>query len=213
MFFDINVLVWDFDGTFYKPNPALWNVVRESEYRVIEDHTGWKHDRVIDEFSKLHKKVLPSATETVASLCSITTAQAAVEMEKYYDRRTYLTRDIQLISLFTHVSRYRHFILANGVKHRIEESLAVLGISSGIFEAIVTSELVGANKPHDAGFRYILDTTKLPADSHLMIGDRETIDLVPAKKSGMKTCLVWSDKKSEIADITLPSVYDVARLF
>jgi len=213
MLLNIQVFIWDFDGTLYKPNPDLWKEVRESEYRVISDHTGWEKGRVVDEFSKLHKKVLPSATETVASLCSITTAQAAVEMEKYYDRRTFLARDERLIVLFSRLTIYRHFILANGVKKRIEEALDVLGILPQRFEAIVTSELVGENKPHDAGFRYILGKTNLPAEQHLMVGDREQIDLLPANQLGMKTCLVWSDKKSDIADVTLPTVYDVVRLF
>jgi FMN phosphatase YigB (HAD superfamily) len=46
-----------------------------------------------------------------------------------------------------------------------------------------------------------------------MIGDREAVDLVPAKAVGMHTCLVWSEIKSTIADITLPDVYRVADIF
>jgi len=77
---------------------------------------------------------------------------------------------------------------------------------------MVTSETVGTTKPHEAGFRYILAKTKLPPAQHLMIGDREAVDIVPAKKLGMKTCLVWSQVQSQIADITLPTVYDLGKV-
>ena len=77
---------------------------------------------------------------------------------------------------------------------------------------MVTAETVGTVKPHPEGFRYILGKTGLPPEQHLMIGDREAVDLVPAKQLGMHTCLVWSEKKSAVADITLATVYDVVRL-
>lgn len=212
MFSHIKVLVWDFDGTLYAPSPDLWKKVREAEYRVIENHTRWKRDRVVAEFVKLHKRVLPSATEVTAHLCGITIAQAAVEMEVYFDRRDYVTRDEQLIGMFRKLTNFRHFILANGVKKRHIETLAVLGLPPATFEMMVTTDVVGVTKPHEEGYRVILAETLLPPNQHLMIGDREAIDLIPAKKLGMKTCLVWSQEQSKIADITLPTVYDIVKI-
>lgn len=208
----IKVLIWDFDGTFYKPNAELFAKVREAEYRVIMEHTGWNHDKTIAQFNTYYKTVTPSATQTVAHICGITTTEAAFIMEKYYDRRQSITRDEKLISLFKKLPQYQHYILANGVRHRLEETLAVLGVPKETFMEIVTSEQAGENKPSDKGFRYILGKTVLPAGSHLMIGDRESVDIVPAKKLGMHTCLVWSDTKSSIADVTLPSVYEIQNI-
>ena len=212
MFSDIKVLVWDFDGTLYKPNPALFTAVREAEYRVITTHTGWTKEKAIEAFEKLYKKVYPSATETVARIVGIPTAEAAVEMERYFDRRTYLVRDSKLIELFEKLKNFRHFTLANGVIARYKETLAVLGLRPEIFEEMVTSETVGYTKPHEAGFRYLLDKTKLPPHRHMMIGAREAVDLAPAEKLGMKTCLVWAETPSNIADITLPTVYEVVTI-
>ncbi len=203
----IKVLIWDFDGTLYKPNRDIWHNVREAEYKTIAEHTRWPREKVIAEFEKTYKAITPSATEAVAYICKMKTEDAAVEMERYYDRRPYLSRDPKLVALFQKLRSFRHFILANGVVHRIEETLAVLGIPRSTFEEIVTSEVVGVNKPHEKGFRYILEKTKLSPAFHLMIGDREAVDLAPAKAIGMKTCLVWSETKSLVADITLPTVY------
>lgn len=208
----IRVLIWDFDGTLYKPNPALFQAVRQAEYRTIIDHTGWQKEHVEEEFKKLHTIVYPSATVVTAVLCKISISRAAREMEKYFDRRDFLKRDEKLIALFRKLRDFRHFTLANGTISRHKETLAVLGLPVEMFEEMVTSEVVGVTKPHLDGFRYILTKTGLPASEHLMIGDRESIDLVPAKKLGMKTCLVWSKKRSSIADITLPTVYELDQI-
>lgn len=205
----IKVIIWDFDGTFYPPNDALWHDIREAEYRTIELHTGWGREKVVDEFTKYHKKITPSATQTVARLCGITTTQATTEFETYFDRRKYLHKDIRLIELFQKLTRFSHYILANGSKKGISESLEALGIAKAVFTQIITSETVGVTKPDLKGFLYILGKTGLKPDQHLMVGDREKVDLVPAKQLGMKTCLVWADKKSDIADIVIPTVYDL----
>ena len=211
-FKNIKILIWDFDGTLYKPHADLFRSVRESEYRTIMEFRHWDREKTIEEFEKLYKKVTPSATQTVAKICGITTTQAALIMEKHYDRRRFLARDEKLIALFTSLKAYTHYILANGVRHRLGETLAVLGVEKNIFTEIVTSEISGENKPSDKGFKYIIKKTGLPAAAHLMIGDRELVDLAPAKTLGMHTCLVWSDTPSVIADVTLPTVYDVAGL-
>lgn len=208
-FKNIKVLIWDFDGTLYKPNPALFAEVREAEYKTIMELKSWNREKAITEFEKYYKKVTPSATQTVAHICSITTTQAALHLEKYFDRREFLSRDPQLVALFAKLSNFEHYILANGVRKVLEETLETIGIPKETFTEIVTSEVSGENKPSPAGFQYILNKTKLLPDEHLMIGDRESVDIIPAKAVGMKTCLVWSDEKSS-ADIVIPNVYDVA---
>jgi HAD superfamily hydrolase (TIGR01549 family) len=213
LFGSVKVLVWDFDGTFYKPNPTLFHAVRESEYAAIMKHTGWSREKTIAEFQKLHKVTMQSATAVIAVLCDISIARAAVESEDQFDRRTYLKRDDQLIAMFAKLKKFRHVILANGVIAKHKETLRVLGISPDTFEDFVSAETVGVTKPDPAGFVYILKKTGLPPNTHMMIGDRELVDLAPAKALGMHTCLVWSETKSEIADVTLPTVYEVPMLF
>ena len=206
-FSDIKVLVWDFDGTFYPPNADLWREVREAEYRTIVNHTGWTKNKATEEFSKLHKIKIQSATEVVARLSRIPVKDAALELESYFDRRRFVRRDNNLLKLFGHLRQFRHFILANGTHNRIIQTLEVLGLPETTFEQIVTSETVGVNKPNPKGFKYIIKLTKLPARQHLMIGDRETVDLIPAHELGMLTCLVWGS--GTVADVSVPTVYEV----
>jgi HAD superfamily hydrolase (TIGR01549 family) len=212
-FQSVKILIWDFDGTLYKPNPDLFRDVRESEYRAIMEHMGWTREKTIEEFHKFYKVTIQSATAVVATLCNIPIAAAAVESEKYFDRKKYLHRDPRLIKMFESLKGFRHYILANGMIAKHKETLSVLGIPVATFQEFVTAETVGVTKPDLAGFLYIMEKSGLPPYAHLMIGDREKVDIAPAKELGMHTCLVWSDRKSLIADVTLPDVYAVAGMF
>lgn len=211
-FQNIKVLIWDFDGTLYRPNKELFKVIRGAEYKTIAHHTGWSLEKIDKEFHALYKKTIQSAIAVTAHYSGITIPDAMREMETYFDRRTYLKRDEKLIRLFEKLKGYRHIIFGNGVVARQKETISLLGIPLDTFELYVTPELVGITKPDTAGFQYILDYTKLPASKHCIIGDREKVDLVPAKELGMKTCLVWSDTQSAIADVTLRAVYDIERI-
>lgn len=211
-FFGIKVLIWDFDGTLYKRNDSLWREIRESEYRVIINHTGWTREKTIAEFTPLYVR-LHSGTTTAAKLSGISTHEAAKEGERYIDRTRYIKGDDKrLVHLFKQMNYFVHYLLVNGVRAKTEIGLKYLGLEPAFFKEIVTSETVGENKPSEVGFRYILHQTGLPPEAHLMIGDREEVDLVPAKSLGMKTCLVWNSVKSNVADITLPTVYDVGKI-
>lgn len=206
---NIKVLVWDFDGTLYKWIPKLREEVREAEYRTIKDHTGWSREKTVTEFNQVHQKVL-SATTAVAKIAGIPVAQAAMEGEWYIDRSKYLKRDERLVRLFKQLDSYKHYLLVNGIQEVTRKSLLLLGLSPDIFEEVVTSETVGVNKPNLNGFKYIFAKTQLRPEQHLMIGDRESVDIIPARKLGFKTCLVWGESK--FADVSLTTIYDLKKV-
>lgn len=208
----ISVCIWDFDGTFYRPDPGLFGMVRAAEIRVIMEHKKLSFDTAEALFQQYYRVKSASATEAVAMITGQTTAAAAQEMEEYYDRRPYLRRDQRLIDLFASLHQYTHYLLANGIARKIRESLAVLGVPETTFTEIVTSETVGVNKPNPAGYRYILGKTGLPPERHIMIGDRPVVDLSEAKKQGMQTCLVWVADTAPYIDAVLPDVYGVGPL-
>lgn len=211
-FSDVQILIWDFDGTFYRQNENLFRQIRQAEYKVIMEHTGWDRRKTEEEFAKLHKVTIESATEVTAKLCGISIPDAAEEMESRFDRREFVSHDEKLVAMFAKLKHFRHFTLANGLIRGHKETMELLGISPDIFEEMVSPETVGVTKPDEKGFRHILKKTGLPPSAHMMIGDREAVDLVPAKALGMHTCLVWSEKKSTIADITLSTVYELPNI-
>ncbi len=209
LFKSVKILIWDIDGTLYKMLPEIKALYREREYQVIMAHLGWPREKAVAKFLKMYPKLI-SGTKTVSVITGIPTKDVAIEAETLMTREKYLKSDVRLIQLFEQLHKFTHYLLVNGIQSVTQKTLKILGLNPQIFQEIVTSEIVGENKPNPAGFQYILDKTKLPPKSHLMIGDREEVDLVPARQLGMKTCLVWSEKKSNIADVTIKTVYEIA---
>jgi HAD superfamily hydrolase (TIGR01549 family) len=211
-FSGIRVCIWDIDGTLYPLTGAMSIEIVGAAHRIIMEHMGWTHEKAVQEFEKIHHTVTPSSTEAAARICGLTTAQVAEKTDEYFDRLRYVKRDPKLIALFESLSGYEHYLLCNGATKYIRQALDVMGIPQGTFKEIVTSEIVGVNKPEENGFRYIMEKTGFAAYEHVMIGDRDSVDLAPAHTLGMKTCLVWSRTLSAVADITLPSVYEVSQI-
>jgi HAD superfamily hydrolase (TIGR01549 family) len=215
---EIKVIIWDFDGTFYPQSPTVTQAMEEGQYETIMRHKGWDRQKAKEEFWKVYPSKTTSGNAAVGIICGIPTAQAAIENEQSFERISFVAGDHTLPELFAKLSSYRHFILGNGVKKKLEETIQQLGIPPETFEEIVTSETVGVNKPDPAGFLYILKKTGLQPHEHLMVGDREVVDLTPAKGVGMQTCLVtWGQGFSELpktgasVDMTIDSPYDLPK--
>ena len=216
-FSDISVLVWDFDGTLYRSQDELFTDVREAEYQVIINHTGWPHQKAEEEFKKLHKVVTPSGTMVTSILSKIPLLQAALETEHFFDRNKYLRTDGKLIALFQSLTRFRHLIISNGIEDHIIKALESLGLSALRFEKIITPEITGIAKPDPRAFEMAIEYTRVAPEKHLMIGDRPAVDLVPARALGMKTCLVswgqpFSESEEASADVVIPRVYDLSAI-
>lgn len=208
----ISVFIWDFDGTLYCIPEQLSIAERNSKISVIEKLKHLSREDALEEFNRVlvNEK---SATAAVARICGITVFEAARFSEALFDRRSYIQRDEKLMELFDQLSSYPHYILANGWRAKIEEALPALGLPVSTFQEIVTSETVGVNKPHPDGYLYILKKTGYPPDKHLMIGDREAVDLATAKKLGMHTCLVGGTIEDKtIVDYSISTIYQIPDL-
>ncbi len=212
MFSEVAVCIWDFDGTLYKQIPGLWEDIRDTEITVIAKHMGWSRQKAAEEFYKIYHVTTPSGTTTVSQICGISPATASVETSALTPYDKYLHPDSNLGDMFAKLSKYTHYMLVNGSQESVARGLALLGVDGRIFKEIVTSEIVGETKPSTKGFAYIMKQTGLPAQKHLMIGDREKVDLAPAKSLGIRTALVWTDTTSDIADVILPTIYDVVNV-
>lgn len=211
-FSDIKVLIWDFDGTLYKQIPALLDNIRDTEIQVIVEHTGWNEKKAKEEFYKVYGVTTPSGTTAVSQITHIPHAQSSRETSALTNYKKFLHAEPRLPQLFDTLTQYRHFMLVNGSQESVSQGLALLQLDKNIFEEIITSEVVGETKPSTKGFLYILNKTGLPPGEHCMIGDREMVDLAPAKMLGMKTCLVWQEAESTVADVTVKTVYDVSSI-
>lgn len=206
----IKVLLWDLDGTLYKNIPELRDERWKIDVRVVSDilHIPFKEaESRLKEAVHIYKSV----TRSMMSLGCGTEIEILHKVEPQIDRTKYLHRDEKLIQLFTSLKSYRHFIFSNILTSCIPPVLNKLGLNPEIFEGFITTEETKTVKPDPRFFQYALNLTKLQPEQHLVVGDRLEVDLLPARKLGMKTCLVWG--KSNTVDVSCSSVYKLTNLF
>lgn len=102
---------------------------------------------------------------------------------------------------------FTHIIVTNTSRKGTVRTLELLGLPLRIFRGIITADDVSYSKPDLEPYVKALEMTACPPHQHVSIGDREKVDIFPAKKLGMRTILVWG--ASDVADVCIPTVYDV----
>lgn len=93
----------------------------------------------------------------------------------------------------------------------IEKLLPSLGLDQKLFTNILDAKMVKASKPALDGFYKIIELSKVPASEILYIGDDLHKDILPAKKVGLKTGLMW--KESSEADYCFKNFEEILSFF
>jgi len=206
----IKVLVWDLDGTLYHGTSEIRNEIHSNVIKLISKKKKVSLEKAEELFWKKYKKV-GSSTKTMMQLG---VDDKVIFSGKWYSEAQLkgIKKDEDLILMFKKLANYRHIVNTNGIYSSSVEKLRKLGLALNTFEKIFTNaDMFKVLKPDLLPFKEVLKYTGLEPQEHLFIGDRDETDLVPAKKLGMKTCMVW--RQSEIADISLDSVYDLTESF
>jgi len=207
---DIKILVWDIDGTLYHENSKVKQAIYQNIIQLIIKTKGMDKKQAESLFYKLYR---PTNSSTKV-LLKLGVSPDYILSGKWYTSAQikYLKSDLRLIHMLSQLKNYRQIVCTNSQINSAINKLNIIGIKPDYFEKIFTNQDFGIRvKPDLYAFKLILKYTQLPADEHLFIGDNEIKEIIPAKKLGMRTCLVWG--KSIKADISLPSVYDVVKLF
>ena len=69
---------------------------------------------------------------------------------------------------------------------------------------------IPVRKPALDGFYKMVETSNLPPEQNLYVGDRVEVDIKPAKRIGMKTCLIYS--QSDEADYSVNTFQELAQV-
>ncbi len=204
-FKDVKIIAWDVDTTLYKNIPELSIRFKEECIKEVAKVKEISFAEAESIFEKA-RATNGSSTMTLRNL-RVGDENTLLQIQKRIDKQGYIKPDPKLLSMFQKLSKFRHFIITNSMKEDDKAALVKLGLPESIFEKIITVEDAGEPKPSLAPFQFLLKLTGLPPEQHVYVGDREKVDIEPAKKLGMKTILVWGE--SELADVSLSAVYDV----
>jgi len=207
---EIKVLIWDLDGTLYHEIPELKKTILQNTVKVVA-----KTKRIpFPEAEKLFLKNYKRFKSNTKTLFHLGVDKDYVISGDWYNQAQlkFIKKDPLLANVFKKLQNLRHIIHTNSERKIALRKLKILGLDLNFFEKIFTSsDMLGKAKPDLAAFKLVLQFTKLKPNQHLFLGDSVGKEVMPAKKLGMRTCLVWG--KSDLADISLKKVYDIVNLF
>jgi len=202
---DVKHLLWDVDGTLYKSEPDLLKAIQHEIYTRIAVGLSVSYEEARKRFLALYAR-LGGATATVVELGL--NRRLIPDAVDSVDKTKYLKPDPKLRDMFEVTLRaFTHVIVTNTSRKGTLRTLELLGLSPKIFQGIVTADDVLRSKPDVEPYVKAQKMTGSAAHQHVSIGDREKVDILPARKLGMKTILVWG--ASQMADVSVPTVYDV----
>ncbi|OGK64393.1 hypothetical protein A2313_00720 [Candidatus Roizmanbacteria bacterium RIFOXYB2_FULL_41_10] len=216
----IKNIIWDVDGTLYQNIPALKPYYNQFKIDYLAKYLPQLSvkDREL-RFQKT-KAELKSNTKTIAQMTGKSITEVGQEFELYIPKKKYIRQDPHLVELFASLigkKQIKNFALRNGMTKVTKDIIDWVGLKESDFVEIVGMfDRFADSKPDDSGYRYLLEKYHLVLETTLAIGDRINVDLVPAKKLGMQTALVWQksvpEESKDVVDFVLPTVYDLASI-
>lgn len=111
-------------------------------------------------------------------------------------------KDVVPISVFTNV---RPAMLEDMLRH--------LAIPTDFFTHKLSAMEVGKPKPDLAGFYKMVELSGCDASEILYVGDKVSKDIVPAKRVGMQTCLLWAESsEADFCATAFPDLLDIVKM-
>lgn len=198
--FIIKHIWFDLDGTLTIHNESYVNAYNNLAYKTLSEHKKLPIAKAMDLFVDRHNKI-GSYSRTFESLglgkhfwhdiLGEWDDTVFYDLDDHSDIRT----KVQTLSQKTPVS-----IFTNTSKSRLAKILKHLSYDPAIFQFLLSGDMVGKRKPETDGYKEILKLSRLQPEEILYVGDRVKADILPAKKLGLQTALLYS--RSDEADFS-----------
>ncbi len=202
----VDAVGFDLDNTLYCQTPAITQKIQEYIISRASVLLQRPLEQVQREYTRIYTQ-LQSGRRTLEAL-GISEAQALVQDAlEHADITSLLQRDERFVSLFQRLqTSYRLFLLTGSQEQTAHNKLRALGISPTAFNL---SLYAGARyERHDgSAFRHVAQVFGVPLTRLFFVGDREKVDILPAKQLGVKTAII--NASSPHADYQLTTLYDL----
>jgi FMN phosphatase YigB (HAD superfamily) len=192
--------VWfDVAGTLYCENPKFKAAHDELRYKTYASVAGVADmDQVKREYEKLAKQYGSNAAIFVSL------GKPSDFWQRTFDKLDIsdlippdprVPATLEKIHKKVPISAFTNFKPA-----QIRKIFAHLQIPIGDFKYVLSGDDVPVRKPALDGFYKMIELSAVAPEQILFIGDREAVDIVPAKQVGITTCLLGSKGIPSAAD-------------
>ncbi|MBU2025861.1 MAG: HAD family hydrolase [Patescibacteria group bacterium] len=203
----IKFVGFDLDQTLYEDNAGTHNAYRSTLYRLLAKELGIGLDKAEKEFKKLYK-VLGSGTEVARVMGVKNPEMLSAKVSNLSNMHKYIKRDEKLVKLIEYLDeKYELFLITASAKKSSGLKLEKLGFGMGVFKHAICSGTKGWGKTTGKSFSRLLKLTKARPREHVFVGDRDVTDILPAKRAGMQTVMVWGRSKN--ADLSIKTIYEL----
>lgn len=201
----IKYLVWDLDGTLTTSTKKTEDTFAKKMFIILAKKLGVSVSEAKKRFKKRLKK-LKGSTKTLNSL-GVDGFQIVAQIQEQIKWDKIIKKDEKLQKTLALLNNFTHILLTDNTEKSGMEKLKLLGIDCKLFKKMFFGISLQTVKPDKELFQMVLNYTKAPVEEHLMIGDKIEKDIKPAKKLGMRTCLIGNN--SNVADLSIESVYSI----
>lgn len=204
----IEAVGFDVDNTLYKNTSELYAITQNQIIHLASQEKGGNYEETKQEFYKYFNE-LQSASKSLSKMgIDRSKAQAIVQRAlETTDLTPVLHKNEKLSSLMRSLAeRYKLFIITGGSPDFTRKKLSALGIED--HESLFKLQLYSDSqyrREDGSAFEYVSEQLSVPFGKMMFIGDREAVDIIPAKRLGLVTAIVNNSSKE--ADYSLDEIY------
>ncbi len=205
----VDAVGFDLDNTLYCSTSAITQKIQNYMLAKASAFLGRSLTQVQQEYTRIYSQ-LQSGRKTLEALGVPQAQQAVQDALEHADIVSLLQRDDRLVALLQKLQiSYKLFLITGSQEQTAHNKLNTLGISQTTFDLAMYS---GAPyERHDgSAFRHVAQMFNIPLTRILFVGDRERVDILPAKQLGVKTAIV--NASSTYADYQLTTLYDLEQI-
>jgi len=189
---DIRHIWFDMDGTLTVHTADFDKVHDDLRHQTYAEVVGRPVDnQLIADFNKLYAKY-HSNSAVFTSLGKSSDFwmhhYATIDQNDFYKPIPDVYETLNKLRSIVPISLFTNDRLGNA-----EKTLAVVGVDIKWFTHVLSGDDVANRKPALDGFHLMVEHSNLPADQILYVGDRVGVDIEPANKVGMQSCLVYGE--------------------
>ena len=201
----IKNLIFDLDNTLYDFS-KVWKISNKLVFEYLEYDKLITYEEFFELYKSVNNKLVKEILKGNLKIIELRNKRLMLTLEQfglnltvedcnfYYEKQfeyilESITPDEELnLKIRQLQEKYNMIVLTNGKSYEQRMKLEKLGLEN-IFKLYISGE-THISKPKDKAFINVLESEGLSVDETMMVGDSLYHDIVPAKKLGLKTCLV-----------------------
>ena len=206
----IKAIGFDLDGTLYTITPSIHHQVREEIYHLVAATLHVPYSSAKNQFEETYSR-LESGGRALGELGITNGREQLRDCLQRADISRFLQYDHKLVLLFRKISpSYFTFLITESQKNDALKKLNTLGLSPDIFKYAAFWDSTSLRKDTGSIYPAVFVTSGFAPKEHLYCGDSIRDDVLPAKRTGIKTALIG--KTHPDADFSLETIYDLERI-